>query len=125
MRKLFAILAIAATVSANEVTYRSMQSGPNGNGTPLYDHGLHGEGQIIAFLDTGVDYDSCFFAEPDGRRPPINTVDLTRRKIVAYDFLYPGDDPNNPFAYDNTTHGTLTAGAAVADRGTPIAHDLD
>lgn len=125
MKKLFAILAIAATASANEITYKSMQSGPNANGTPLFDHGLHGEGQIIAFLDTGVDYDSCFFAEPDGRRPPINTVDLTRRKIVAYDFLYAGDDPNDPMAYDNALHGTLTAGAAVADRGTPIVHDLD
>ncbi len=140
MRKLFAILAIAATATANEVTYRSMQSGPNAFGTPVFDHGLHGEGQIIAFLDTGVDYDSCFFAEADGRRPPINTtlagnnVDLTRRKIVAYDFLYscdafpgaPGcENPNDPRAYDNTMHGTLTAGAAVADRGTPIVHDLD
>jgi hypothetical protein len=125
MRKLFAILAIAAVASADEVTYRSLQSGPGGNGTPLFDRGLHGEGQIIAFLDTGVDYDSCFFAEPDGRRPPINTVDLSRRKIVAYDFLYSGDDPNDPLDYDNTRHGTLTAAAAVADQGTPIVHDLD
>ena len=125
MRKLFAILVIAATASANEVTYRSLQSGPGSAATPLYDHGLHGEGQIIAFLDTGVDYDSCFFAEADGRRPPINTVDLTRRKIVAYDFLDQGDDPDDPFAYDNTTHGTLTAGAAVADHGTAIDHDQD
>jgi hypothetical protein len=123
MRKLFAILAMAVTASANEVTYRSMQS--FGNGTPLFDRGLHGEGQIIAFLDTGVDYDSCFFIEPDGRRPPVNSVDLSRRKIVAYDFLYAGDDPTNPLAYDNTTHGTLTAAAAVADRGNPIDHDID
>lgn len=125
MRKLFAILAIAATASANEITVRTMQSGPDGTTTPVHDRGLHGEGQIIAFADTGVDYDNCFFAEPDGRRPPINTVDLTRRKIVAYDFLYAGDDPNDPFAYDNTLHGTITAGAAVGDRGTPIVHDLD
>lgn len=124
MRKLFAILAVALTASGNEITYRSLQSGPNANGTPLFDRGIHGEGQIIAFLDTGVDYDSCFFAEPDGSRPPINTVDLSRRKIIAYDFLWP-DNPNDPFAYDNTTHGTLTAAAAVADRGAPVAHDLD
>ncbi|HSP34984.1 MAG TPA: S8 family serine peptidase, partial [Thermoanaerobaculia bacterium] len=42
-----------------------------------------------------------------------------------YDFLYAGDDPNDPHAYDNALHGTMTAGAAVADRGTPIVHDLD
>lgn len=134
MRKLFAILLLAASaVSADDLTYRSIQSGPNPTGTPIYDHGIRGERQIIAFLDTGVDYDSCYFAEPDGSRPPINTrldsnnVDLSRRKVVAYDFLYscdasfppaPGcDDPNDPTAYDNTRHGTVTAAAAVADRG--------
>ena len=94
-------------------------------------------------LDTGVDYDNCFFAEPDGSRPPVNlgsptgglewqNVDLNRRKIVAYDFLwscaqYPGatgcDDPNNPLAYDNNGHGTHNAAAAVGDSGTPIVHD--
>jgi hypothetical protein len=132
VRKLFVIyLLVAAAALADETTYRSIQSGPTASGTPLYDHGIHGEGQIIAFLDTGVDYDSCYFAEADGSRPPINTrldtnnVDLGRRKIVAYDFLYscdqnPGafgcDDPNDPKAYDNTSHGTLTAAAAVAQR---------
>jgi hypothetical protein len=139
VRKLFAILLLAASaVSADDLTYRSIQSGPNPTGTPIYDHGIRGERQIIAFLDTGVDYDSCYFAEPDGSRPPINTrldsnnVDLSRRKVVAYDFLYscdasfppaPGcDDPNDPTAYDNTRHGTVTAAAAVADRGS-AAHD--
>ncbi len=138
MRKLFALLLVAAAASANEVSYKSLQSGPNGSTTPLYDHGIHGEGQIVAFLDTGVDYDSCFFVEPDGSRPPINTrvdsyaVDLTRRKIVAYDFLYSCDqypnatgcdDPSSPTAYDNQGHGTHAAASAVGDRATPIAHD--
>ena len=124
MRKLFAILCAlaAAGASADETTYLTLQSGPNGTRTPIYDHGIHGEGQIIAFLDTGVDYDSCYFAEPSGIRPPINTVDLTRRKIVAYDFLYT-DDPNDPLAYDNALHGTQTAGAAVGDSGIPLVHD--
>lgn len=137
MQKLFALVAlVAATASANELSYKSLQSG--GSTTPLYDHGLHGEGQIIALLDTGVDWDSCFFVEADGSRPPINTrldsnnVDLTRRKIVAYDFLYSCDqypnatgcdDPNNPAAYDNQGHGTHAAASAVGDRATPIAHD--
>ena len=131
MRKLFAIVAIALTASANEVSYRSLQSGPLANGTPLHDRGLHGEGQIIAFTDTGVDYDSCFFAEPDRSRPPINTsvdgnnVDLSRRKIIAYDFLWSGDNPDNPSDYDDAPHGTQLAGAAAGDRGTPIVHDLD
>ncbi len=138
MRKLFVLALLAATASANELSYKSLQSGPNGTTTPLYNHGIHGEGQIIAFLDTGVDYTSCFFIEPDGSRPPINTrvdqdnVDLTRRKIVAYDFLYSCDqypnatgcdDPNNPNAYDNQGHGTHAAASAAGDRVTPIGHD--
>ncbi|HKR67038.1 MAG TPA: hypothetical protein VJZ00_25150, partial [Thermoanaerobaculia bacterium] len=64
MRKLFAVVLIAATASANEVTYRSMQSGSPTGPTPVHDHGIHGEGQIIAVLDTGADYNSCYFAEP-------------------------------------------------------------
>jgi hypothetical protein len=139
MAKLFALLAmVAAAAAADEISYLSLQSGPYSTTTPLYDHGLHGEGQIIAVLDTGVDYTSCYFVEPDGSRPPINTrldqnnIDLTRRKIVAYDFLYscdqyPGasgcDDPNNPNAYDNQGHGTHAAASAVGDSGTPIVHD--
>ena len=139
MRKLFVLLAmVASAASSNELSYKSLQSGPTGSATPLYDHGIHGEGQIIAFLDTGVDWDTCFFIDADGRRPPVNTrvtdttVDLTRRKIIAYDFLYSCDafpnasgcdDPNNPNAYDNQGHGTHAAASAAGDRGTPITHD--
>jgi Subtilase family len=149
MRKLFAFFLIAATPAlGNELSYWSLQSGPGALGvpsgpTPLYDHGIHGEGQIIAVLDTGVDYRSCYFAEPDGAAPPINTGSPThgfawenvvpsRRKIIAYDFLYscdqfPGaaacDDPSVPSVYDKQGHGTHAAASAVGDSGTPIAHD--
>src|SRR5581483_8075828 len=138
MRKLFVLLAIASAAYGNELSYKSLQSGPNGTTTPIYDHGIHGEGQIIAFLDTGVDPTSCYFVEPDGRRPVINTrvdqtaVDLTRRKIIAYDFLYSCDafpnatgcdDPNSPSGYDNQGHGTHAAASAAGDKATPIAHD--
>src|SRR5438034_2400770 len=72
MSKLFALVALCATaLSANELSYKSLQSGFSGSTTPIFDHGIHGEGQIVAFLDTGVDYDSCFFVEADGSRPPI------------------------------------------------------
>jgi len=139
MRKLFAVVMLAAfPLSANEISVRSLQSGSPTGPTPLYDHGLHGEGQIVAVLDTGLDYDSCYFAEPDGSAPPITlrvtdtAVNLARRKVIAYDFLYsctafpsaPScDDPNNLAAYDNQGHGTHAAASAVGDRGAPIAHD--
>lgn len=143
MRKLFVLLLVAAAARANEISYRTLQSGSQFGGTPLYDHGIHGEGQIVAVLDTGLDYDNCFFAEADGSPPPINTgtpsgglqwqnVDPSRRKVIAYDFVYscaqyPGavdcDDPKDPAAYDNQGHGTHAAASVAGDRGTPIAHD--
>src|SRR6185295_6758393 len=93
MRKLLAVLAIAVTASANEQSFRSLQSGWKSAATPLSDRGLNGAGQIIAVLDTGVDVDSCYFAEADGSKPPFNTgtpsgglgwtnVNLSRRKII-------------------------------------------
>jgi hypothetical protein len=122
-RKLFAVLLISSLpLAADEISYKSLQSGFLSSATPLYDHGLHGERQIIAVLDTGLDVDSCFFAETDGSKPPINTVDLTRRKVIAYDFLY--DNPSSSGAYDNQGHGTHAAAAAAGDQMTPAQHDF-
>ena len=139
MRKLFAVvLLLALPLAANELSIHTLQSGTAFGAMPLFDHGLHGEGQIIAVLDTGLDWDSCFFAEGDGSAPPFNlrvtdtAVNLARRKVIAYDFLYscaafPSasacDDPSNPAAFDNQGHGTRAAASAAADRGTPLAHD--
>src|SRR5215212_8259486 len=98
MRKLFAVVLLACTASANEVSYRTLQSGSPSGPTVLHDRGIHGEGQIIAILDTGLDYNNCYFSELDNTPPPFNTgtpaggldwdnIDLSRRKVVAYDFL--------------------------------------
>lgn len=150
MRKLFAIGALvvsgmlAVTVSANETSYRSLQSGSATGPTPLHDRGIHGQGQIIAVLDSGVDYNSCYFVEPDNGAPPVNTgtpqsglqwqnIDLSRRKIIAYDFLYscdqyPGafgcDVPGAAGSLDNQGHGTHAAATAAGDRGAPLTHDF-
>jgi hypothetical protein len=150
MRKLFAIGAVVlgvtmgVTVSANETSYRSLQSGSATGPTPLHNRGIYGQGQIIAVLDSGVDYKSCYFAEPDNSAPPVNTgtpqsglqwqnVDLSRRKIIAYDFLYSCDQypsgfgcdvPGAPGSLDNQGHGTHAAATALGDRGAPLMHDF-
>jgi hypothetical protein len=145
MRKLFAavILSITTFAFADDISFRSVQSGWFTADTPLFDHGIYGQRQVIAVLDTGLDWDSCYFAEPDGSAPPINTgspttglnssnVDPSRRKVIAYDFLYscdqfPGargcDDPKDPKAYDNAYHGTLAAAVAAGDKATPLFYD--
>lgn len=123
---------------------RALQSGsPNGPLT-LHEAGIVGTGEIIAVLDTGLDWDSCYFAEPDGSPPPINTIDPNRaleasnvdpfrRKVIAYDLLYSCDEyPTaggcDAFgmtdAADNQGHGTHAAGAIAADRGVPVQHEF-
>ncbi|MGA7617564.1 MAG: S8 family serine peptidase [Thermoanaerobaculia bacterium] len=138
-----ALVLLALPLQADEVFNRIMQSGDVNGPASVHDHGIHGEREIIAILDTGLDWDGCLFAEADHAPPPVNTitadgkletanVDLSRRKVVAYDFLYscdenpfsPGcDDPQSHLAWDNQGHGTFAASVIAGDSGTPIAHD--
>jgi hypothetical protein len=132
-------LLAALSASANESGHVVLQSGTPGGGTPLHDRGIYGQGQIVAVMDTGLDCDSCWFAEPDGRMPPFNLtidgreVDFARRKVVAYDFLFSCVEhpasfgcevPDNAAAWDNHGHGTHAAAGIAADKGMPLLHDF-
>jgi len=143
MRRLGAIavvlsLAVPVAGQSNETGYVSLQSGTPNGGTPVHDHGLFGQGQIIAVLDTGLDWDGCWFAEANGNAPPVNLTidgrafDATRRKVIAYDFLYscveyPSaltcESPLDAAAWDNQGHGTHAAAGAAADKGVALVHD--
>ena len=96
-----------------------MQSGSPGSGRPVWDRGLHGEGQVIAVLDTGVDFDSCYFIEDNHTTPPLvmgtgkGEPDLSRRKIIIYDLLYDQDYGADRFDFDNHGHGTRVSGSAL------------
>jgi subtilisin family serine protease len=76
-----------------------LQSNSNGV-TPVWNRGLHGEGEIIGHIDGEVDLNSCFF-----RDSVSNVPGPSHRKVVAY------FDP-----IDSEAHGTHTAGTLVGKR---------
>ena len=99
------------------------QSGlDGGQATPVFDAGIRGEGEIVAFLDTGVDADSCYFRDTVRGLPPINacggtTVDLDQRKVIAVDFLWSGDCSGgiDDDEWDDHGHGTHVGGSIAGD----------
>jgi len=78
------------------------------NDRPVWDAGLRGEGQIAVVMDTGVDYNACWFRDPGETPGPAH------RKIIDYD-LFGGN------AYDGCDlgHGSHVAGT-LAGNQTPI-----
>lgn len=96
-----------------------LQSGKSTGSRPFWDAGFRGAGQVIAVLDTGIQYDECVFMESTFSRPPlaigteVGTPDRTRRKIIIYDLLYPPDQDAGPTDFDNQGHGTLCASVAA------------
>lgn len=72
-------------------------------GTPLWDAGLHGEGQIAGILDWYMKPDHCAFDDP------VNPIGPLHRKIAAY-YGIAG-------AQGFGDHGTHVAGVCVGDAG--------
>jgi Subtilase family len=97
--------------------------------TPIFDHGIFGEGQTVAILDTGLDADSCYFRDPDRGLPPTNVcdggtaVDTEQRKVLAVDFLWRHDCAHGirRNEWDTFGHGTHVAGTVAGDN---FAHVL-
>lgn len=107
------------------------QSGNPPSGLPIWDKGLHGEGQIVAVLDTGLDFDSCYFSEDDESSPPLafatetGEPDHLRRKVVIYDLLYEGDFEALAGDFDNHGHGTSVCGTVLSSkRSDPLGIDV-
>ncbi|MCP3978487.1 MAG: S8 family serine peptidase [bacterium] len=115
---------------ANDDSIWVSQSGLDGGMmTPIFDHGLYGEGQIAAVLDTGIDVDMCYFRDDVNGPPPTNTaggtsVDPSQRKVIAVDFLDPAEDPLDVTDWDTQGHGTTVASILAADDlANPVDHD--
>jgi hypothetical protein len=96
------------------------QSGISGL-TPVFDHGLHGENQIIGVMDTGIDPDHCFFVDPAVGLPVIGgdtstAVGEAHRKLLAVDFWWSEDGPPpGSRDWDDQGHGSHVAGSAAGD----------
>lgn len=116
----------------NDTTIFVGQSGPTGTTTPIWDHGIHGEGQVVGVIDTGIDPDMCYFRDPARGLPAQNPcdggtgIDAAQRKLLAVDFLFADDCAGGVGndEWDNHSHGTHVAGTIAGDNfANPIGHD--
>lgn len=85
-------------VMRNNTNEWIIQSNVSGQ-TPIWAHGIHGEGQIGGLIDSPMDENHCSF---DDSVPP----GLTHRKIVAYRGTYDAG---------TAAHGTHVAGSFLGD----------
>lgn len=108
----------------NDTTIWVGQSGLSaGMTTPVFAHGIFGEGQTVAIIDTGIDADMCFFRDSARGLPPVNAcnggtlADAAQRKVVAVDFLTASECSGGIAAteWDTQNHGTHVAGTVAGD----------
>ena len=93
------------TFLLNQTTRWVVQSNVS-NSTPIWDAGITGEGEIVTLMDSGVDYNSCFFRE-NGNLPP----GPSHRKIIDYTTF-----GGNVYDGCGTGHGTHVAGTIAGDQ---------
>jgi hypothetical protein len=92
--------ALEATLR-NDTTSWVIQSNTAGF-EPMYNNGIHGEGQVLGHMDGRMNSIHCAFGDT-------NPIGPTHRKILAY---------NATIGYD--FHGTHTAGTAVGNQNPTV-----
>jgi hypothetical protein len=105
------------------------------NNRKMWDYGIDGTNQIIAFSDTGLDYDHLFFRESAGTINTgdlYNVTDLNRRKVVRYETMsnWTGVDPwtgGDIWAHRDSRRqlGWVTSGHGTMVSGTGAGRDDD
>lgn len=91
---------VGEIVEDNGNTAGTMQSGTPGT-VPIWNQGLHGEGQIIGVIDSPIDTGHCFFQDNVD-----NTIRPAHRKLVGF---------RNSAGSGVGSHGTFVAGIAAGD----------
>lgn len=102
---------------------------------PVFEQGIYGCGQIVGYMDSGLDFNHCAFADTVNGDPPVSsctggatcpagTPDLAQRKVVLYykwsdsgDAL--GDAACNPGT--GAGHGSHVGGSIAGDEPGPYA----
>lgn len=124
LREVFWIDLEGRKVLLNDTTTWVCQSGVDGGGaTPVFDHGIFGEGQVVGILDTGIDADMCYFRDLGAGLPPVNpcdggtVTDPGQRKVVAVDFLWTNECAGgiSGTEWDTHDHGSHVAGTVAGD----------
>lgn len=93
-------------VLMNNTTRWVTQSNASG-WVPLWDQGITGEGQIATIMDSGVDYNSCWFRENGGAAPG-----PSHRKVIDYAVAGGGV----PYDGCDIGHGSHVAGTMCGDQ---------
>jgi len=77
--------------------------------TPVWDMGIHGEGEIIGVADSGLDTGHCFFEQAAGQTAGEQTYSQNSRKVVAYRAYADGG------ATGTADHGTHVTGSILGE----------
>jgi hypothetical protein len=117
----------------NDTTIWVGQSGVSGGQTtPVFNHGIHGEGQVVGIIDTGLDAGMCYFRDAVLPLPTHNdcnggtVVNPGQRKVLGMDFLWTSECSGGVTnsEWDTQGHGTHVAGTVAGDNlANPIGHD--
>jgi len=100
----YVLQSYVLTVQANNTPQTGMDTVVAGN-LPVWDRNIKGQGQIVTVMDTGVDYYSCWFRDPNNNPPGPN-------HIVIYDYTNEGGDLQDD---QNCGHGTHVSGTVAGD----------
>ena len=97
------------------VTQSYTEPGQNGK-TTVWDHGLHGEDQVVGIGDSGLDVGSCFFNDPANTYGTITkglAVEKPNHRKVTQYVPFADGGPGNGNPGENLDHGTHVAGSVA------------